>query len=95
MFFFKKKKKKKNQVNFSLGCDASGEEGNAPIGSIAGIDLKVALAENVICQANNHRELRGGRKGIQLQELWCPPQGPGCQTCQDAALHCSLDHRCL
>jgi hypothetical protein len=57
-----------NQVDFSLGHNAGGEEGKAPIGSIAGINPKVALAENVICRADDCREFGGGRKGIQLQE---------------------------
>jgi hypothetical protein len=67
-----------NQVDFSLGCDASGEEGKAPVGSIAGIDLKVALAKHTICQTDDHRVLRGRRKGIQLQEDLAPG-GTGCR----------------
>jgi hypothetical protein len=57
-----------NQVNFGLGCDVGSEEGKASIGSIAGIDSKITLAEDVIRQADNCWEFRGGRKEIQSRE---------------------------
>jgi hypothetical protein len=61
-----------NQVNFGLGHNTGGKEGKAPVGSIAGINPKVALAENAIRRANDHREFGGRRKGIQLQEDLAP-----------------------
>jgi hypothetical protein len=61
-----------NQINFGLGCDTGGEEGETPIGSIARVNLKVTLAEGVICQCDNHWELGGRRKGIQSQENLTP-----------------------
>jgi hypothetical protein len=67
-----------DQVDFGLGCDMSGEEGDAPIGSVAGINPKVALAEHAIRQADDRRELRGRRKGIQSQEDLVPG-GTGCR----------------
>jgi hypothetical protein len=57
-----------NQVNFGLRSDTGGKEGETPIGSIARVNPKVALAEHAICQANDHGEFGCGRKGIQPEE---------------------------
>jgi hypothetical protein len=61
-----------DQVNFSLVGNAGSEEGETPIGSIAGVDPKVALAEGAIRQTDDCGEFGSGRKGIQLKEDLTP-----------------------
>jgi hypothetical protein len=69
-----------NQVDFTLGWDAGGEEGKAPIGSVARVNPKVTLAERAICQCNDCWEFGGGRKGIQSQEDLTPGGTRCCQV---------------
>jgi hypothetical protein len=66
-----------NQVNFRLTGNVVGEESEASIGSITRIDLKVTLAEGMICQIDNCREFRAGGKGVQPDKDLMPG-GTGC-----------------